>query len=357
MSSWRLNKIYFEHTSDTIAIVNDRGKILYVNPSFEQVSGYRKDEIEGKSIDTLRSDKAFADVYWENIKGLNESRNVFRKVFVNKKKNGNYFYLDTKVILYMSTAAGNRNYISIGTDITNILEQTQRIGLLEVELKKSNQTLDTLLYRSSHDLRSPITTIQGLLNLARTDVKDDKLLSYLDMMVQSTSRLDSLLMDLRKLSSIHTNRFSVEEINFEELIEGILEDLSRFIPVNDINVVVQVKVFRKHSYSKYLLNRILRNLIDNACRYRYERNAEKHTVIIRIEEVEDKLEFFIEDNGRGIKEDAQERLFEMFYKAEAVSNRNGLGLYIARAAVEKLQGQIELSSKYSKGTKVRISLP
>ncbi|UII32671.1 PAS domain-containing sensor histidine kinase [Fulvivirga ulvae] len=357
MSSWRLNKVFFEHTSDTIAIANNRGKILYVNPSFERVSGYERAEIEGKPIDTIHSDETFSNAYWENVKELDESKNIFRKVFVNRKRNGNYFYLDTKIILYNSSAAKTRNYILIGTDITNVLEQTQRIGLLEVELQKSNQTLDTLLYKSSHDLRAPITTIQGLLNLARTDVNDDKLLNYLDMIVQSTSRLDSLLVDLRKLSWIHANRFSVQEINFEELVRSILEDLSRFIPVSEINIVVDVKVKKKHFYSKYLINRILRNLIDNACRYRYDRNTEKHMVVIGIEEVDSELHFFIQDNGRGIKEEAQERLFEMFYKAEAVSNRNGLGLHIARAAVEKLKGRIELSSAYNKGTKVKVTLP
>ncbi|MBL6445492.1 PAS domain S-box protein [Fulvivirga sp. 29W222] len=357
MSSWRLNKIYFEHTSDTIAIVNDRGKILYVNPSFERVSGYDKEEIEGKSIDTLRSGRVFIDAYWNNVRKLNEDRNLFRKVFVDKKKSGNYFYLDTKVILYLSTSTGDRNYILIGTDITDVLDQTQRIELLEVELEKANQTLGTILYRSSHDLRAPITTIQGVLNLARADVKDDKLLSYLDMIVQSTSRLDSLLIDLRKLSRIHSNRFPAQEINFEELVKGILEDLSRFVPINNINVVVDVKVSRKHRYSKYLLSRILRNLIDNACRYRYERSSEQHTVTIIIEDVEGMIQLFIEDNGRGIKDEAQERLFEMFYKAEAVSNRNGLGLHIVKTAIEKLNGQIEFSSTFKKGTKVKVTLP
>nr|WP_262896694.1 ATP-binding protein [Fulvivirga marina] len=101
----------------------------------------------------------------------------------------------------------------------------------------------------------------------------------------------------------------------------------------------------------------MRNLIDNACRYRYERSSEQHTVTIIIEDVEGMIQLFIEDNGRGIKDEAQERLFEMFYKAEAVSNRNGLGLHIVKTAIEKLNGQIEFSSTFKKGTKVKVTLP
>lgn len=352
-----LNRIFFEHTSDAITITNEEGRILYVNSAFERASGYEKDEIKGESIDVLRADKNFVDIYWRNRNALKED-GVFRKVFVNKKKNGNFFYMDTKVIPYTSDLPTHeKRYVSIGADITNIIEQTQRIGLLEFELQKSNHTLETLLYKSSHDLRAPIATIQGLLNLAKMDIKDDGLLNYLDMIVQSTTRLDSLLIDIRKLSTIHANKFSVEEINFEELLKGILTDLGKFMPMNEIAINVDVKVRRKHYYSRYLLKRILRNLIDNACRYRLERPSKNHTVFITIEEVGNALQFFIIDNGRGIREEAQERLFEMFYKAEAISNRNGLGLHIAKTAIDKLKGQIELSSRYNQGTKVKVSLP
>lgn len=352
--------MFLEHTSDAISITDDTGIIQYVNPAFEQVSGYNKEEIIGASIDVLRSENIFRKIYWEN-RGLLKEGEVFRKVFINKKKNGNFFYQDTRV-LSVSMPEGNDtdiHYIAIGTDITETINKIQQVRLIEYELQKTNHTLETLLYKASHDLRSPIATIKGLIYLAKKDIHGPDTLTYLDMISSSTVKLDSLLTDIRKISTIHSNQFQVEEINFHHLINNILLDLEKFIPIKKIAIKIDVRINRKHYYSDYLLQRVLRNLIDNACRYRlmYSEKNKKHSVFITIREVGRSLEIDIADNGKGIKKDLQPRLFEMFYRADTASNRNGLGLFIAKTAVEKLNGRIELSSKYRKGTHVKVCLP
>ncbi len=232
------------------------------------------------------------------------------------------------------------------------------IGLLEDErskLKKANQELDNFLYRTSHDLRSPIASVLGLANLARLEIREPKSLEYIAMIEDRVKKLDLVISDILDLSRSTKAEPKVERIDFNKLVEDILSDIRfskksesisfRFKP-NPLYVF-----FADYGQMKIVLS----NLIYNAVKY-HRPNEPNPYVSIEFRKDQDQVDISIADNGEGIEEEHQEKIFEMFYRASTNSDGTGLGLYLVKEVLDKVNGTITLKSKPGKGSVFTIRM-
>ncbi len=223
------------------------------------------------------------------------------------------------------------------------------------ELKKVNSELDKFVYSASHDLRAPLASVLGLVNVARlSDGKDIPL--YLDLIEKSIQRLDGFIRDIIDFSRNARMEIIREEISFNTLIHEVLDDLRYLDEKNRILRMVTVNghgVF--HSDSRRL-KIILANLISNAIKYH---NVRKENTFIEVKvDYDDHLATIrVIDNGSGIAEQHMLNIFKMFYRANETIKGSGLGLYIVNETVEKLGGEISVSSKFDEGTTFTVSLP
>jgi signal transduction histidine kinase len=223
------------------------------------------------------------------------------------------------------------------------------------ELSKRNTELDNFVYSVSHDLRAPIASVLGLINLA---TKDDDLQMknvYLEKINKSAVQQDNFIREILDQSRNSRLELRKEEIHFEPLIQETFDQLAfataTGTPVEKIISVKQASAFYN---DRWRLKVILNNVISNAIRYRNGRDPiikvnvviQDHTALLEIE-----------DNGRGIPTEHLEKVCQMFYRATDDGAGSGLGLYIVKEVTEKLQGKIDITSEDGKWTRVTLEIP
>jgi signal transduction histidine kinase len=226
---------------------------------------------------------------------------------------------------------------------------------VEEELKIRNSELDNFVYKVSHDLRAPLSSILGLVNLAKLPNNTDDLDQYIDIVGKKAEQLDHFIGDVLSHSKNLKMEIKVSKIDFTKLIHDSFTELAYLAGAE--NVDKKIGLTGKDFYSDvWRIKEIFRNLISNAIRYR---NKTLNSVSIRIKIEVDSMgaRIVFSDNGVGIDEDKVGNIFEMFYRASEVSEGSGLGLYIVKNAVERLKGSIEVESKRNYGTTFTIILP
>jgi len=224
------------------------------------------------------------------------------------------------------------------------------------ELRKLNSELDRFVYSASHDLRAPLTSILGLVNVFRIDNAPQNKEMYLEKIEQSVLKLDHFIHDIIDFSRNARLEVKPERIDFQQMIHEICDDL-KYLDRED---KIQRRVVTSGTFDFYTdpkrLRIVLSNLISNAIRYHnlrqehpfIEMSAEilPHQAIVRVK-----------DNGRGISSEHIEHIFKMFYRADEDSKGSGLGLYIVKETLEKINGHIDVHSELYKGTTFEIRLP
>ena len=226
------------------------------------------------------------------------------------------------------------------------------------ELQKTNTELDHFVYSASHDLRSPLTSIRGLIQLLemQIDCSEEIDKEPIHLMTKTINKMDKFIADILDYSLNTRTALAHEKINFEALIKSSWEDLEYmdidFKPKLTLDIQQNAHFFSDPKRITIILN----NLISNAIKY-HDKNKTDHFINISIATDNKKATIVIEDNGIGIREDYIDKIFEMFHRATTLSTGSGMGLYIVKETVEKLKGAIDVASELQKGTKFSINIP
>lgn len=254
----------------------------------------------------------------------------------------------------------NGELIKLYGTIQDISEQKKIQEKLEKnidELTKSNSELDKFVYSVSHDLRAPLSSMLGIIEISQDETTDELMLESLNMLRGNIKKLDGFIADILDYSRNSRVEVKKEQIHFKELLNDITQNLKYMggsnrkvdikINVND-NVVV-------HS-DKSRLSIILNNLVSNAIRYQNSQIPNPF-VDIRIDTSDTETGIIIRDNGIGIDKENHQKIFDMFYRVSEESIGSGLGLYIVKETINKLQGHIEVESETGLGSTFKIKIP
>jgi PAS domain S-box-containing protein len=337
-----------ENSSDVILILGENFKINYASPSSRRILGYDPESLLGKSlleiIDSRNIDMLNGFLSETiSMKGINHTLESLR--IINAQ--GNYIFGEVVGVNLLEDPIVNGIII-------NFHDITKR-KITEMELINTNFELDSFVYKASHDLKAPLRSVMGLIKLAKLEMQDDTQQMYLDMMNKSVHSLDRFIKDLTMFS--RNSRLDIEQslISFPAIIDEVFNNLM-FLE-NAYKITVNKKIDLKDDFYSDVtrVSTILNNLISNAFKYhRYENNS---YINILIEADLHYATIVVEDNGSGIDPLYIDRIFDMFYRASESSYGSGLGLYIAKNAVSKLQGTIEVESELNQGTKFKVVLP
>jgi len=224
-------------------------------------------------------------------------------------------------------------------------------------LLKTNSELDKFVYSVSHDLRAPLASINGVIELAESDTSDPVLQERFALMKGSIHKLDSFIKDILDYSRNARVAVNNEQINFQEMLTEITGNL-KYMEHHQRMVDIKINVMNELEFrsDRSRLNIVLNNLISNAIRYQ-DPNAENPYVDIRVDTSDTETSIVIKDNGIGIQKENQEKIFDMFYRVSNKTAGSGLGLYIVKEAVDTLNGRIEVESEPGKGTSFNIRIP
>lgn len=224
------------------------------------------------------------------------------------------------------------------------------------QLEKLNQELDRFVYSTSHDLRAPLLSLQGLLKLLEKTSSPDERATYHTLIQNRLHSLDKFIHDITDYSRNNRLEITRENVNVAALATDIWESLrhssdARMIQfINDVpeGIVIQNDGSR--------LRVVLSNLIANAIRY-HDQRKENQYIRIYHHHTAASFSLHVEDNGQGIAPEYHSRIFDMFFRGNESSQGSGLGLYIVKETIEKLSGQIHLDSTPKKGSTFSILVP
>jgi PAS domain S-box-containing protein len=239
--------------------------------------------------------------------------------------------------------------VSAFHDITNIKN-------IEEKLRAKVHELDTFIYRTAHDLRGPLASILGLVEVAKRDLKEENSFSILNKFKDTAEKLDNILNDLFSVTKITRGKINFTKIHLDTLVPALLKRLHKQEDREDVKFILNIPDRHQFLSDRYLIRSILQNIFENSMTYR-KPDAHDTAITITVTDVRDNVRIQVSDNGQGIPEDMQERIFDMFYKGNYASTGTGLGLYISRVAVEKLGGTISVTSSYGEGTTITMNLP
>ena len=247
----------------------------------------------------------------------------------------------------------NKKLAQINDELSN---KNNTINEANDQLTRLNAELDSLVYRTSHDLRSPVTSILTLAEIIKEEKDDAKRNEYLNLQKKTLFRLDSLITDTLDFARNKRIELNYEPVDFSEFIHSALQD--HFFSDNSKNIKRIVEINQQGTFvtDKTRLNIVIRNLISNALRY-HNKDQENPYLKIIVNATDKHAELQVVDNGQGIDEKHLEHIFTMFYTANKSSGGSGIGLYIVKEAIEKLGGTIKIESQINVGTKFIIVIP
>lgn len=348
-------------SADLVVITDKHGKIEYVNPAFERQTGYKIEEIIGRTQAILKSDrhdKSFYERLWKTIL----SGEVFRGVLVNKKKNGELYYSE-KTITPIKDAQGNiTNFVSTDRDITERKRYEEELIQANRELLKLDRLKSEFIANVSHELRTPIGILregvaqvaEGLHGAVNAGQK-----RYLDKSLSHVDRLTRIVNSILELSALEAGKSEMRK-EVVDMVSIAEEAIAIFTPVARNKGLELRSNFTREKIAlpadREKIKQALINLIDNGIKF-----TERGFVEVKITDTEDRFECVVSDTGVGInKEDlpgALER-FQQFHRPYGPGEKGvGLGLTITQAIIGLHGGKLWLESEFGKGTRVSFSLP
>ncbi len=230
-----------------------------------------------------------------------------------------------------------------------VQERTQK-------LLKANRELDRFVYSASHDLSAPLKSILGLINITRLENRNNKLLNHLGHMENSVKKLEKVIRSLTQFSRNMGFEVKKDTKYFDQIVEEVLSEMNSLFDSGKVKIVKNYSKKEKIKTDTLRLKIILQNLISNAIKYR-KIDAEESNVIVGFSNSKDKYQIQIKDDGIGIDPQHQENIFAMFYRGTVQSDGSGLGLYIVKETLSKLNGEIQVESEPDSYTLISISIP
>jgi two-component system sensor histidine kinase/response regulator len=236
-----------------------------------------------------------------------------------------------------------------------LLNKNLELEAKNLELEKINNDLDNFVYTASHDLKSPISNLEGLMNMLEKSLKTkigDREVKILEMINNSISKFNKTIHDLTNIIKVQKDiDAEAEPVNIREFIDDVKTDISNLIQESGAVIHEKLEV-QQLIYAKKNLRSIIYNLLSNAIKYRSpDRPAEVH---IKTRMDNGSFLLTVKDNGLGLSPEQQSKLFTMFKRLHTHVEGTGLGLYIIKRIVENNKGRIEVESEEGKGTTFRI---
>jgi signal transduction histidine kinase len=366
-------------------------KLYHQMGDYEKEASYQSKYIKLK--DSVYSDKLIKNLAKvqtnyherENLKTIAEQDEVLKlKEEVIARQRTQYFFILTitilSILLTFVFIRFNRSQQQANVELTRakreiedknqelelnnaaldarVQERTIELQRSNEELQKVNDELDNFIYKTSHDIRGPLASLKGMTNVAMLDVKDPLSLDYFRKLDVSAEKLNSILTRLVTVNHINHVTLSPEKIDCQQIIHEILTvERKKGIPAKmDITCISDDNL--NLITDRSVLRLALENLIDNAIKFHSDSERVKSFVKVQVSsKPPEEVEITVTDNGIGIQESDQQKLFHMFMRASERSETGGIGLYLAKLSIEKLGGEISFSVTEEGYTQFLITLP
>lgn len=351
-SDLKIKKI-IENSTDAVITTDPEGIILEWNISADKIFNYEAAFAKGKKLSDLIIPAKIKENFDNAVSYFKEKTNFIRFETAATNQKGEVFPVELSM-----TQIEYEDKTLLNFFIRNIKERKEseeKILKKNKQLLTLNEEMDSFIYRTSHDLRTPITNISSLLDIFYQSDEDEKA-EIIHRTKSNVERLIKILDDLSNYSKNHRNELLYQNIDMKKIVAFVKEKLA-LLPHFD-KLVIQLTEIGHYEFVSDIerLKVLFLNIIENALIFR---NLEKQDILVEIliDKRSEKTIISIKDNGEGIKAESVSKIFNMFFRGSVRSNGSGLGLYIAKRILNKLGGKIEVLSQKGIGTEFIIEIP
>jgi PAS domain S-box-containing protein len=326
------------------AVTDQNNTISYVNDHFCKISKYSRDELIGKDHGEIFKSGYHTEEYLNNILHSIQQGKVWKGEICNKAKDGTLYWVDTTIIPFLNYDGKTYKHISIQYDITE-QKKTEEMLLKSEKLSLVGELAAGL----AHEIRNPLTTIKGLVQVLQETTEDKKVV-YSDIILTEIDRINYIVSEFMVLAKPHAIYFN--ECNLTDILKKVIYLLEAEANLKNVVILHDFADDDVILYGeKNQLTQVFVNLLKNAM------EALPNGGIIRVSTslVNDKVRISIEDNGVGMTEEQVKKIGEPFYTTKATGT--GLGLMVSYKIIQNHKGSISVKSELNKGTTFDIILP
>ena len=241
-------------------------------------------------------------------------------------------------------------------DISERKNNENKIQAQNEMLAKTNKELDRFVYSASHDLRAPLMSMLGLVGIASESEDKSELLKYIDMMKGRIETLDLFIQEIIDYSRNSRTEVAYSDVPLAAVVASTIDNLKYINELKQVHAVIDVPPDMTLKTDLARLKVILSNLVSNSIKYA-DLTKERPYVEVSVIEEKEEVSIVVKDNGIGVAQQNQSKVFDMFYRATDRSKGSGLGLYIVKETIDKLEGKISLVSTPGKGATFTVVLP
>jgi len=345
-----------EQSPSCVVITDKEGSIEYVNPVFETITGYSKEDVLSEKPSILNSgthNNSFFENLWSTIlKG-----EVWQGEILNKRKDGQLYWDQSRIAPILNENHEITHFVAVKEDITEKRKMIKDLEDAKEKAEESDRLKSSFLASMSHEIRTPLNAIVGFASIMSEESNSPDLKDYATVIDKQSELLLKLIDDIIDFAKVESGNIDLNSSEFD--LHDLLSEVYLLFE-KDLRKKINVKMQIEKPLQELIvrsditrLKQVYINLISNALKF-----TESGTIKIGYQiNKEKELVLFVEDTGFGIPEDQQERIFERFVKLDSFSQGSGLGLAIVKNVLEQMDGFIHVESEESKGTRMSFTLP
>ncbi len=346
-----------------VAITDVKGTITFVNSKFEEISGYKSDELLGKNHRILNSG-VHEIAFWKEMYHKVSHGEIWHEEVCNLNKKGEVYWVDTTIVPFMGKNEKPQSYIAIRTDIT----ERKKIEAQLIEAKElaesSVRVKSEFLATMSHEIRTPMNGVLGMLGLLSYSNLDETQRHQLRVASNSANSLLGLINDILDFSKVEAGKMELEliEFNLRDELGEFIEAISFKAQEKGLELILDTTRLGRTSVitDPGRLRQILTNLVGNAVKFTHRGEV---LITVRLEALDEhhgRLLIDVRDSGIGIAADKIDTLFESFSQADNSTTRKyggtGLGLAIVKKLCELMNGRVWITSVEHKGSTFHVDI-
>lgn len=339
-----------ESAADAIVITDNKGIIQYINPAFEHITGYKRDEVINKNLHFLDSGEGGED-FFKDMREVLRKNGVWKGRLVNKKKDGTIYHEECTISAVKDSLGDIMNYVAIKRDIT------ERIRLESIA--QAVNTMNNMGYIFSgvrHEIGNPVNTIKITLNMLKENINrfDQTVIhEYLQRTIDEVRRIEYLLKAFKNFNMYE--HMVLEDIDIRSFMDKLLTIVKDVFSKRGIPISLEISPDSDYCYADpRALHQVLLNILINAGDACDGKKDPSISIVVSRHD-EKMINIQVKDNGSGMTEDQMRNLFKPFFTTKP--DGTGLGLVIAKKMLTLMNGLIEVKSEKGRGTIVSILLP
>ncbi|MTK11551.1 MAG: PAS domain S-box protein [Clostridiaceae bacterium] len=347
----------------SIVVTDKNGIIEYVNPAFEIISGYKKEEALGKNP-KIQSSGEGTRKFYKNLWDTILRGEIWKGTFKNKKKNGEIYWEESSISPIINSQGKITHFVAVKEDITKRKLIEEELIKSKIEAESANRAKSAFLANMSHEIRTPLNAILGFSELLLNDSNlSEEQKSKVETINHTGEHLLKMINEILEISKIEAGKASIN-----------LSEFNMYMLIEDLRNIFYLKAKDKNIYLNFFidddvpeliitdelkLRQILINLIGNAIKFT-DKGSVSVVINSKNEQSNSLLYVDVKDTGIGIAMENQNKIFDDFtqvYDTKYSKGGTGLGLTITKEFVELLKGGITLKSTYGKGSEFSFFIP